>query len=192
MSAPDFQGHPPSKEQEQMGQETAAYWRGVINAASVQALARIEEAAKQLIGLTSILQGLFFAIYAFSDVRKQITGIHVLEFVLLIWLIFFLPIILWFISLLCAAQVFIPKVRSDTDLDDRGEQAWRRLRDAYEKVVTEKLQWLRRSHLALIFSFGAVLLVLVTIVILPAPPTSGPIPIFIVTPTPGIVPTSTP
>lgn len=192
MPSPDFQGHPPSKEQEQMSQETTEYWRGVINAAPVEALARVEEAAKQLIGLTSILQGLFFAIFAFSDVRKQIVGIHIPVLILLAWLIFFLPIILWFISLLCAAQVFIPKVRSDTDLDDRGEQAWRRLRDAYESVVTEKLQWLRRSHLALIFSFGAVLLLLVTFLLLTVPSTTGPIPIIIVTPTPVMVPTSTP
>src|SRR6266702_5738549 len=103
-----FQGHQPDNEQEQMAQNTIEYWRKVSDEAPVQALIRAEDAAKQLIGLTGALQGLYLAVFAFSDLRKQIGELHVPALGLLIWMVFLLPIVLWLFSLLCATQVFVP------------------------------------------------------------------------------------
>ena len=65
-------------------------------------------------------------------------------------------------------------------------------RNTYETTSKDKLVWLHRSHLALIFIFGAVLIVLLTFILLPVSPEPGPNQIIIVTPTPAIVPTPTP
>src|SRR5882724_158543 len=149
-----FQGHKPVKEQEQMVQATVEYWRKVSDEAPVQALTHVEEAAKQLIGLTGALQGLYFAVFAFSDLRKQIGALHVPELGLLTWLIFLLPIVLWLISLLCATQVFVPKTRYGANTGDTSITAWQQIKDSFEDAVTQKRKWLRWSHLSLIFSSG--------------------------------------
>ncbi len=112
METPDFQfqGYQPSSEQAQMAQTTIDYWRKVGDSAPVDAITRIEEAAKQLIGLTGALQGLYLAVFAFSDLRKQIGGLLVPALSWIIWLIFLLPIVMWLISLFCATMVFVPPI----------------------------------------------------------------------------------
>jgi len=194
MATPDFQfqGHQPSSEQIQMVQATADYWRKVSDKAPVEALTRVEEAAKQLIGLTGALQGLYLAVFAFSDLRKQIGGLHVPALGWLIWLIFLLPIVMWLISLICATMVFVPKPRSGANIEDTSVNAWQQIKETYEKTANDKLAWLHRSHIALVFSFGAVLIVLITFILLPVPAAPEPTRIIIVTPTPVTAPTPTP
>jgi hypothetical protein len=175
-----------------MIQDAAQHWRNVANEAPVQALARVEEAAKQLIGLTAALQGLYFAVFAFSDLRKQLGSMNVLVPGSLILLLFFIPIVLWLISLYCATRVFVPQVRPGVNLNDVSVGAWQQIKDAYEATVDQKLKWLRRSHVTLVVSFAAVLLMLVLLALLPAPPAAGPTPIIIVTPTSVGTPMPTP
>src|SRR5207237_976078 len=81
-----LQGDQPNSEQVQMAKDTADYWRKVSDEAPVEALTRVEEAAKQLIGLTGALQGLYLAVFAFSDLRKQIGALDVPALGWLIWL----------------------------------------------------------------------------------------------------------
>ncbi len=87
-------------------------------------------------------------------------------------------------SLFCATQVFVPKMHLDVNLNDVSVSAWQQIKQKYESIVEKKLDWLHRSQMMLVISFGAVLLVLVILALLPAPPASGPTPIIIVTPTP--------
>ena len=193
MSTPRLPGQAPGSEQEQMIQDAAQHWRNVANEAPVQALARVEEAAKQLIGLTAALQGLYFAVFAFSDLRKQLGSMNVLIPGSMILLLFFIPVPLWLISLYCATRVFVPQVRPGVNLNDVSVGAWQQIKDAYEATVDQKLKWLRRSHVILVVSFAAVLLMLVLLaLLLPAPPAAGPTPIIIVTPTPVGTPMPTP
>jgi hypothetical protein len=150
----------------------------------VQALAHAEEAARQLVALTGTLQGLYFAVYAFSDLQKRVASP---------WfqLVFFAPLALWLASLYCATRVFVPQLRK-LDLDDVQPGAWERLRDAYHAAGAEKLAWLRRVHRLLVASFAVVLALLILLAFIPAPPDSGPTRILIVTPTsapPGVTPT---
>src|SRR5918911_55382 len=76
----------------------------LVNEAPVQAITRIEDAAKQLVTLTGLLQGLYFAVFAFSGLHDRITNR---------WLLLFatLPVGLWLVSLCCATLVFVPRVR---------------------------------------------------------------------------------
>jgi hypothetical protein len=188
---PDFHvsGRPPTQEQEQRVNAAAEYWRKVEDEAPIQQVARSEDAAKQLIGLAGILQGLYLAIFAFSDLRKQIDTIPLPFLSMLVWLLFLLPILLWLISVYCATRVFVPISRKDTNIHNVREHAWEQTKTAYERASQNKQKWLHRSHLALIGSFGAIFIVIFVFVLLPSSPETQPIHIIIVTPTPIIAPT---
>jgi hypothetical protein len=176
MTTPNRQGRPPTPEQEAMIKAAADHWRKVGNEAPVQALARVEEAAKQLVTLNGALQGLYLAVFAFSDLQERIMGWLVLPFVL--------PVMLWLGSLYCATRVFVPQVRPGADLDDVSVDAWLKIRNTYTETVAQKLAWLHRSHRLLISSFVVVLVLLILLVFLPAAPAPGPTQIIILTPTP--------
>jgi hypothetical protein len=192
MTIPKLPGQAPTPEQEQMLQDMADQWRRVGNEAPVQAITRAEEAAKQLIGLNTGLQGIFFAVFAFSDLRKQIGAIHISLPSGLILLFFFLPILCWLISLYCATRVFVPQARPGVNLNNVSVGAWQSIKEVYEKTGDEKLKWLHRSHRWLIGSFVVVLLLLVALAFLPPAPQAGPTPIIIVTPMPVVTPMPTP
>ncbi len=184
MTAPPLTGRPPDPAEEAMIKTAADHWRKVGNEAPVNALARLEEAAKQLVALNGTLQGLYFAIFAFSDLRKQVTGAALL--------LFLLPVALWLASLFCATRVFVPQVRQGADLDDIQLDAWQKIRDTYAKTVRQKLAWLHWSHGFLIMSFVVVLILLTLLALWPAPPAPGPSQMIILTPTPVPLPTPVP
>jgi hypothetical protein len=188
MTTPKLPSHVPTPEQEQMIQNKAEYWRQVGNESAVQAITRVEESAKQLIGLNTILQGTYFAVFAFSDLRKQISVIQGPIPGGVILLFFFLPILCWLIGLYCATRVFVPQVRSGVSLHDTGIDAWQNVEATYERVGDEKLKWLHRSHHWLIGSFVVVLVLLTIFTFLPSAPSAGPTPVIIVTPTPAMTP----
>jgi hypothetical protein len=175
-----------------MIQDLADHWRHVSNEAPTQAITRTEEAAKQLIGLNAALQGIYFAIFAFSGLRTQIEAMQLAVPNGLILLLFFVPILFWLISLYCATRVFIPQARPGVNLNDVSVGAWQHIKEVYEKTGDEKLKWLHRSHYWLIGSFVVVLALLVVLAFLPSPPQAGPTQIIIVTPTPMVTPSPTP
>src|SRR4051812_3125167 len=147
MTTPNVRGRPPTAEEQALVKAAAEHWRKTGNEAPAQALARVEDAAKQLVALTGTLQGLYFAVFAFSDLRERVANP-------LVQLLFFAPLLLWLVSLYCATRVFVPRVRG-ADLNDMRVDAWQRLRDAYAATVDDKLAWLYRSHTWLLVSFAA-------------------------------------
>jgi hypothetical protein len=167
----------PTPEQEAAAKASAEHWRKVGDEAPAQAIARVEEAAKQLVTLTGTLQGLYFAVFAFSDLRQRVANPY-------LQLVFFTPLALWLGSLYCATRVFVPQARPGADLDDAGPNAWERIRATYDATVQQKLGWLQRAHRLLVISFAAVLLLLATLAFLPSAPDEAPTRILIVTPTP--------
>ncbi len=185
MTTPKLPGQVPSNEQEQLIQNAADHWRAVGNEAPVQAITRIEEAAKQLIGLTTLLQGIYFAIFAFSDVRKQVGALNFPIPHGLVLLLFFIPLLLWLISLYCATRVFVPQPRPVVNLNDMSISGWQNIKQTYEQTAEKKLRWLRWSHILLVTSFGVLVILLVVLALLPPPSASGPTQIIIVTPTPA-------
>src|SRR5947209_14847265 len=110
MTLKGIPGQVPSPDQEEMLKKAAQYWHQIGIEAPVQAVTRIEEAAKQLIGLTAALQALYFAVFAFSDLRRQIFSLSLPVSGHLLLLLFFLPIVCWLISLFSATRVSAPKL----------------------------------------------------------------------------------
>lgn len=167
MTTQKSEGKVPSAEQLQLIQTTADQWRKIGNDAPVQALTRAEEAAKQLIGINAGLQGLFFAIFAFSDLRKVLASMHLPFANGFILLIFFIPILLWLVSLYCAVQVFVPKERLGVNLNDVSIDGWIKTKQVYEEAVDNKMRWLHYAHLWLVASFASVIVLIVLYAFLP-------------------------
>lgn len=184
------QGQQFDPDEEKLLQEMTEHWRKVWNEAPVQALTRVEDAAKQMIVVTTGLQGLYVAIFVFSNIQAQATAVLGGTAGWLLLLLFFTPPACWLVSLLYATRVFVPRVQPDINLNELSVGMWRKIRDEYGRVNEKKLLWLHRSHRWLIASFALVLLAVVILVFLPAAPTK-PTPIIIVTPTPVVTPTPT-
>ena len=173
------QGEQFDADEEKILDETAEHWRKVWNEAPAQAIARVEDAAKQMIVVTTGLQGLYVAIFVFSNIRAQVMAV---PGGVLVLLLFFTPVVCWLVSLLYATRVFVPRVQPDINLNEVSAGAWRKVKDAYGRVREEKLRWLQFSHRWLIASFVLVLLAVVVFVFIPTAPVA-PTPIIIVTPT---------
>lgn len=174
-------------DEDKLLQETAESWRKVWNEMPVQALTRIEDAAKQMIVVTTGLQGLYVAIFAFSNIRTQVMATLGMVPGLFILLLFFTPLVCWLMSLLNATRVFVPRVQPDINLNELSMGAWVRIREAYGGANEKKLYWLHCSHRWLIASFVLILIAIWTLVFLPTVPTE-PMQIIIVTPTSVVAP----
>ena len=174
------QGQPFDPDEEKLLQDIAEHWRKVWNEAPVQAITRIEDAAKQMIVVTTGLQGLYVAIFAFSTIRAQVMATPGGVPGILVLLLFFTPVVCWLMSLFSATRVFVPRVRPGVNFNEVSVSAWRKVKDAYGQVSEEKLRWLQYSHRWLIASFVLVLIAVVVLVFLPTTPTA---------PTPAVVPT---
>lgn len=83
--------------------ETRAFWREVARETVKGSAAAIEETAKQLIGITAILEGLYFHAIAFADLHGQVVG-------LLPMLAYLAPLVFWTFGLIAAALVFFPRM----------------------------------------------------------------------------------
>lgn len=177
-------GQPPTPDQAQWIKDKAAYWRTIGNEARVTSIARLEDAAKQLVGLTTGLQGLYLAVFAISDLRKQLTALLPTVGGTLLLLAFFLPILLWLLSLYSATRVFVPELRPEVNINDLDADGWQDIQRLYEQAAEAKQRWLKRSHGWLIASFAVVLVLLVVFAFLPEAPDAGPMKVILLTPTP--------
>src|SRR5690348_17278140 len=185
------QGQQFNQDEEKILAEMTEHWRKVWNEAPVQAVMSIEDAAKQMIVVTTGLQGLYIAIFVFSTIRAQVMAAPGGVLGALILLLFFTPVVCWLVSLFYATRVFVPRVQPDVNFNEVSASAWQKVKDAYGRVSEEKLLWLQRSHRWLIASFVLVLIAVIVFVLLPSPPTE-PTQMIIVTPTPVMRPTPTP
>jgi hypothetical protein len=192
-----LQGRPLTPEEEKLLSEKADYWNRVWNEATIQGIDKAEESAKQLIGLTGALQALYVGIYAFSDVRNQLSELSVSSSVkFILFLLYLLPLLIWLISLFYAANFFVAgRVRSGVNFDELSPSAWLEVKEAYQMLAEHKTKKLRNLQIALhgmIFSTAIVLILLGALVFLLPTPTPGPTQIIILTPTPVTTPTPAP
>lgn len=178
-----IQGQQFNPDEEKILQEMTQYWRNVWNEAPVQSLIRVEDAAKQVIAITTGLQGLYVALFVFSTIRAQVMIVADGGLSVFILLLFCTPMMCWLISLFYATRVFIPRVRTDVNFNEVSASAWQKVKEVYGRVSEKKLRWLHVSHCWLIASFVLILLAVVLLVLLPAAPTE-PTQIIIITPTP--------
>jgi len=107
--------------------------------------AELEEAAKQLISATSLLQAIYFAAISFSELKEGLVVEGTKDWLLV--LLFVLPIVLWLASLCFAVRVFKPETyRTNLSSPDLA-------RSMYGEMVAYKHRQLRRAHQFLVLGF---------------------------------------
>lgn len=106
----------------------------------------LEDAAKQLIAVTTLAQGIYFAAVSFGDVKAALGGLDAgRQWLMVVALV--VPLVFWLLSLAFAARVFKPETYS-TSLDS-PELAQR----VYEKIVAYKNTQLVRAYRLLAAGF---------------------------------------
>lgn len=155
---------------EQYVADEVAYWLKVRREASAASLTPLEDAAKQVVVITSLLQGIHFAAISFSGV-KQATDISNVWFNVFVFMTL-MTIILWMASLYFATRVFVPENYKATLESIKWEDQAVEIRSAYIKISINKHDKLTTAVQLLWFSFVPFAInVLVYLVFLPAPPT---------------------
>ncbi len=110
-------------------EEQDAFWERYYLESPIKDIEVIDSAAKQLITVTSLLQGIYFASMSLSDFKKQAAT----------WQLALLlaPAVLWLLSLFFAVVTFIPASRhisrdsAHDDLVRISQQKFRNLRVSY-------------------------------------------------------------
>ena len=125
--------------------ELDEFWLETARTAVRESVASLEEAAKQLIGAVTLVEGIYFAAISFSDLSK-VMAVQGPEAWFRIGL-FVLPIVLWLVCLFFAVRVFTPK-NYETNLSspELAEQL-------YLGLVGYKHRNLKRAYWALLAGF---------------------------------------
>ena len=135
--APDAIGEPVTERDE--------FWLETARTAVKESLASLEEAAKQLIGAVTLVEGIYFAAISFSDLRK-VMAVQGMEADFRI-LLFVSPIVLWLICLFFAVRVFTPETyRTNLSSPQLAEEF-------YREMVGYKHRNLKRAYWALLAGF---------------------------------------
>jgi hypothetical protein len=122
------------------------FWLDTARAAAKESVGALEEAARQLIGVASLSQGIYFAAISFGEVKTLLR-----EFaVALQWAVtgaLALPLVCWIVALYFAIRVFVPQTYA-TNLASPDLA-----RETYQAIVAYKHAQLRRAHIALVLGF---------------------------------------
>lgn len=110
----EIKGQPPSPERQ--------FWRQAIQEIRKGSVKTVEDAAKQLIALVTLLSGLYFHAITFSQLPKGSTELK---------LLFVGPLALWALCLLAATLVFFPLRFMFSPYDP----------DEAERIVGQALAW---------------------------------------------------
>ena len=124
--------------------EPNPFWRANAEKLVGESITTIEDVAKQLIVVNSLLEGIYFHAITFSDVKPALgsywTGI-----------IYILPIALWLISLVFAVLTLSPKSCTININSSRNSK------ETFENIVSKKHGRLEISETLLIVSFVALM-----------------------------------
>jgi len=133
------------------------YWQSIQRQSPIKALEVIKESAKQLIAITSTLQGIYFATIAISDLKKVISGLATIPFAV--------PVALWLLSLYLAIKTLAPE--SQGSIPKKAED----IEKVYLRLVEDKYHSLKLAQWILGGSlFFLMLNILFYLAYLPAPP----------------------
>jgi hypothetical protein len=125
--------------------ELDEFWLETARTVVRESVASLEEAAKQLIGAVTLVEGIYFAAISFSDLSK-VMAVQGTEADLRI-LLFVSPIILWLVCLFFAVRVFTPKTyKTNLSSPQLAEQL-------YQELVSYKHRNLKRAYWALLAGF---------------------------------------
>lgn len=122
------------------------FWLTTIQTAAQGSVAALEDAAKQLVTITSFAQTLYFAAISFGDLKKALPLVpddtrwmYIFAFVL--------PVACWALSLWFAVNVFKPRPYP-INLDSPDEA-----KDVYNDMVAFKHGSLKNAHVFLTAGF---------------------------------------
>jgi len=126
-------------------------WLEAVRESAKQSPDKLEEAAKQLITITSLSQGIYFTVVSFSEVKA---GLAQLQWTLYVGsiIVFVLPLFAWILSLVFAIRVFKP------------EDYWLNLNspslaeEFMSRVTSYKSGQLQRAYGFLIAGFGLLII----------------------------------
>jgi hypothetical protein len=154
---------------ESFDHEEINYWLRVKREAYLGSLQPLEDAAKQIVVITSLLQGIYFAAISISDIKKVNSTANPWFDVFIV--LSLLTLGFWMASLYFATRVFIPKVYSATSTCSRLADQVNEIRIAYNKTSTYKYQQLKKASWLLWLSFFPFAAnVLIYLAVLPVPP----------------------
>jgi Ca2+/Na+ antiporter len=118
------------------------FWLKQMQEMTVSSVKSIEEAGKQLIGMITVMQGIYAAVLAFSGI-KEIPKANILSA-----LVYISPIFLWLISLFFALRVFkTRKYHYYSNSPDSSEAT-------FQKIADFKHKNLNLSYIFLCISFA--------------------------------------
>jgi hypothetical protein len=122
------------------------FWLETARGAARESVAALEEAAKQLITVTTLAQTIYFAAVSFGDVKAAVTTLTWSQkWLAAIALV--VPLVCWLASLAFAVMVFKPETyRTSLDSPDLARQV-------YERIVVYKHRQLARAHRLLAAGF---------------------------------------
>jgi hypothetical protein len=122
------------------------FWLEIARKISQESISALEEAAKQLIGIASLLQGIYFAAVSLSDLKRALVLLSNIDQWLFV-IVLSMPIALWLISLWLAILVLKPEIYITNLLAPEIAQEF------YEKIISYKHKQLNRAYLALASGF---------------------------------------
>lgn len=124
--------------------EPNPFWRENARRLVGESIYTIEDVAKQLIAVNSLLEGIYFHAIAFSDVKPVLSG----------WIagVYLAPILLWLLSLVFAVLTLSPKAYSININSSRDSK------ERFEEIVAKKHGMLKWSEGFLILSFIALMI----------------------------------
>lgn len=122
------------------------FWLEAAREMTKESVKALEEAAKQLITVTSFAQSVYFAAISFGDLKKALDQIGTAAQVGLI-VALVLPLLFWIGSLAFAIRVFKPETyRTNLESPDAA-------RETYLEIVAYKRRNLGQAHRWLVLGF---------------------------------------
>jgi len=124
--------------------EPNPFWKENAQKLVGESVSTIDDVAKQIIVVASLLEGLYFHAITFSDLRGTLSG----------WLLFvyLVPIILWLVSLFFAMWTLSPNAY-DININSSHDS-----KETFEKIVSLKHLRLKIAEVFLITSFVPLLI----------------------------------
>lgn len=122
-----------------MPESPMKFWRDNAKAILGQSIESVESAAKQIIFICGILEGIYFHAITYSDIRGYIGTVE--------GIFYLAPLVLWLISIFFAVLVFSPKVY-DTNIASSRES-----KITFIDIVTKKHRRLKISQTIFFISF---------------------------------------
>lgn len=130
-----------NKEPPIVTEEPNSFWRENAQKLVGESIPTTEEVAKQLIGVNSLLEGIYFHAITFSNVKSVLSG----------WIvaIYLAPFALWLLSIIFAVLTISPEMYTININSTRDSK------QKFEEIVSNKYRMLKTSEVFLILSFIA-------------------------------------